>query len=63
MSRLRTSLILGSGLDSHRRLDEREQDGKSSAVSQRTDIENLQEGDLVRRPEFRSPFPDPDAPR
>ena len=42
MSRLRTSLILDSGLDYHRRLDEREQGGKGSAVSQRTDIENGQ---------------------
>jgi hypothetical protein len=42
MSRLKTSLILGSGLDYHRRLDEREQDGRDPAVSQRTDIENGQ---------------------
>ena len=36
--------MLGSGLDYHRRLDELEQDGKSSAFSQRTDIENPQAG-------------------
>ena len=42
MYQTRTSLILGSSLDYHRRLDERKPDGKSSAVSQRTDIENPQ---------------------